>query len=85
VGDEPARQARRWVAVRRLLTVVAAAALTVGLYFCYLLQSRTQSANSDAVGQVLQAGTWSTTANWLLSGWAVSDVSFYTFEVPWTA
>ena len=82
VGDEPARQARRWVAVRRLLTVVAAAALTVGLYFCYLLQSRTQSANSDAVGQVLQGWDMVHNGNWLLSGWAVSDVSFYTFEVP---
>ena len=80
-GEETARPARRRAALRRLLTVVAAAALTVGLFWCYLLQSRTQSANSDAVGQVLQG--WDMLhGNWLLRGWALSDVSFYTFEVP---
>ncbi len=67
--------------MRRLLTVTAAATLTVGLFWCYLLQSRTQGANSDAVGQVLQG--WELVhGNLLLRGWALSDVSFYTFEVP---
>jgi hypothetical protein len=80
-GEETARPARRRAVLRRLLTVVAAAALTVGLFWCYLLQSRTQAANSDAVGQVLQG--WDMLhGNWLLRGWALSDVSFYTFEVP---
>jgi hypothetical protein len=81
-GDQAARPARRRAAVWRLLTVVAAAGLTVGLYFCYLLQSRPQSANSDAVSQVLQGWDMVHNGNWLLSGWAASDVSFYTFEVP---
>ena len=80
-GEETARPAHRRAALRRLLTVVAAAALTVGLFWCYLLQSRTQAANADAVGQVLQG--WDMLhGNWLLRGWALSDVSFYTFEVP---
>ena len=80
-GEETARPARRRAALRRLLTVVAVAALTVGLFWCYLLQSRTQAANSDAVGQVLQG--WDMLhGNLLLRGWALSDVSFYTFEVP---
>ena len=80
-GEEPARPGRRRAAVRRLLTVVAVAALTVGLFFGYLLQSRTQAANSDAVGMVLQG--WDMVhGNLLLRGWGLSDVSFYTFEVP---
>ena len=61
--------------------MVAVAALTVGLFWAYLLQSRTQSVNSDAVAQVLQ-GWEMLHGNLLLRGWALSDVSFYTFEVP---
>jgi hypothetical protein len=81
MGQKTARPAGRRAAVRRVLTVVAAAALTVGLFWCYLLQSRTQADNSDAVSQVLQG--WDMVhGNLLLRGWAVSDVSFYTFEVP---
>ncbi|MGD0704534.1 MAG: hypothetical protein ABSA02_32175 [Trebonia sp.] len=56
-------------------------AATFGLYWAYLLQSRTQAATSDSAGQVLQG--WAMVhGNWLLSGWYVSDVSFWTFEVP---
>ncbi len=80
-GEETARPARRRAVLWRLLTVVAAAALTAGLFWCYLLQSRTLGANADAGGQVLQG--WDMLhGNWLLRGWALSDVSFYTFEVP---
>ena len=79
-GDEPPRPVGRRAAAR-LLAVVAAVALTVGLFFCYLLQSRTQSVNSDAVGMVLQG--WDMFhGNLLLRGWIMADVSFYTFEVP---
>ena len=57
--------------------IVAAAALLR----CYLLQSRTTAVNSDAAGMVLQG--WDMMhGNVLLRGWFVSDVSFYTFEVP---
>ena len=80
-GEETARPARRRAALRRLLTIVAAAALSVGLFWCYLLQSRTQAANSDAVGQVLQG--WDMLhGNWLLRGWTLGDVTYYTTEIP---
>jgi hypothetical protein len=80
-GEATAQPTRRRVAARRLLTVVVAAALTVGLFWCYLLQSRTQAVNSDAAGMVLQG--WDLMhGNLLLRGWVLSDVSFYTFEVP---
>jgi hypothetical protein len=80
-GEETARPARGRAALRRLLTVVTVAALTIGLFWGYLLQSRTQAANSDASGMVLQG--WDLVhGNLLLRGWAMADVSFYTFEVP---
>ena len=47
----------------------------------YLRQSRTSGVNSDAAAQVLQG--WDMLhGNPLLRGWFLSDVSFYTFEVP---
>jgi hypothetical protein len=67
--------------VRRPVTVAAVAAVSFGLFWCYLLQSRTQGADSDSAGQVLQG--WDMVhGNLLLRGWVTSDVSFYTFEVP---
>ncbi len=57
-------------------------ALTFGLFWCYLLQSRTQGADADSAGQVLQGWDMVHNGNLLLSGWYVSDVSFWTFEVP---
>jgi hypothetical protein len=69
------------VAPVRLAAAVLAAAATAALFWCYLLQSRTQAANSDAAGMVLQG--WDMVhGNPLLRGWYLSDVSFYTFEVP---
>ena len=66
--------------------VVAAA--TVGwillglvLYSFYLHLSRTVPANSDGAGNVLQA--WDMLhGNPLLRGWVLSDVTFYTTELP---
>jgi hypothetical protein len=67
--------------VRRLGAVTAVAAVLFGLFWCYLLQSRTQGADSDSAGQVLQG--WDMMhGNLLLRGWVTSDVSFYTFEIP---
>ena len=67
--------------MRRLGTVTAVAAVLFGLFWCYLLQSRTQGADSDSAGQVLQG--WDMMhGNLLLRGWVTSDVSFYTFEIP---
>jgi len=67
--------------VRGLGAVTAVAAVLFGLFWCYLLQSRTQGADSDSAGQVLQG--WDMVhGNLLLRGWVTSDVSFYTFEIP---
>jgi hypothetical protein len=64
-----------------MLTVTAVGAVLFGLFWCYLLQSRSQGADSDSAGQLLQG--WDMLhGNLLLRGWGMSDVSFYTFEVP---
>ena len=53
----------------------------VVLFACYLRQSRTISVGSDGAAQALQA--WDLLhGNPLLHGWWVSDVSFYTTELP---
>ena len=58
-------------------TAVAAVALFAG----YLGQSRTVSVGSDGASQALQA--WDLLhGNLLLHGWWVTDVSFYTTELP---
>jgi hypothetical protein len=52
-----------------------------GLFFCYVTVSRTAPVNSDGASNALQA--WSMLhGNWLLHGWWLSDVSFYTTELP---
>jgi hypothetical protein len=62
--------------------VVAAWALGVVLAFCcYLRLARTQAVISDGASQALQA--WDMLhGNVLLHGWWLSDVSFYTTELP---
>jgi hypothetical protein len=81
VGEEQTRPTRRRTGAWRLAAVVAVAALTIGLFWAYLLQSRSQAANSDAAAQALQG--WDLVhGHLLLRGWYLSDVSFYTFEVP---
>jgi hypothetical protein len=68
---------RRAPLARALAAVIAAAAL----FACYLRQSRTVSAGSDGASQALQA--WDLLhGNPLLHGWWVTDVSFYTTELP---
>ena len=48
---------------------------------CYLLLARTRAVNSDGASQALQA--WDMLhGNWLLRGWSMTDVSFYTTELP---
>jgi hypothetical protein len=65
----------RWA----LLAALGAAA--VGLFLCYLRLSGTVPANSDGSDQALQA--WDMLhGNWLLHGWTVGDVSYYTTEIP---
>jgi len=83
-GEQPpgAPDPRRQSAARaRLSWAGALVVAAVALFWCYLLQSRTTAVNSDAASQVLQG--WDMMhGNILLHGWFVSDVSFYTFEVP---
>jgi hypothetical protein len=59
---------------------IAAAAAAV-LFFCYWRQSQSVPYSSDGAGNVLQA--WDILhGNLLLRHWWVSDVSFYTTELP---
>jgi len=51
------------------------------LFFCYLRQSQSVPVSSDGSGNILQA--WDMVhGNLLLRHWYVSDVSFYTTEIP---
>ncbi len=63
---------------------VARAAFALGgiaLFFAYLGQARTMPTMSDGASQALQA--WAMLhGNVLLAGWSMSDVSFYTTELP---
>ena len=71
------RGSRRRSAVWAAVTAVIAVALFAG----YLGQSRTVSVGSDGASQALQA--WDMLhGNPLLRGWWVTDVSFYTTELP---
>ena len=66
---------------RKAAVPAAIAAGTVVLFFCYLRQSLTVAPTSDGAANALQA--WDMLhGNVLLHGWALSDVSFYTTELP---
>jgi hypothetical protein len=69
---------------RRLCTALAAAGLAglgVLLFLAYLGESWTLPVNSDGAGNALQA--WQMLhSNLLLHGWILTDVSFYTTELP---
>ena len=68
---------RRRTAARAAGTFAAAGML----FACYLGQSRTVAAGSDGASQALQA--WDMLhGNPLLHGWWLTDVSFYTTELP---
>jgi hypothetical protein len=76
-GAAPSVLRRRAPLAWALGTVLAAAAL----FACYLRQSRTVSVGSDGASQALQA--WDLLhGNPLLHGWWLTDVSFYTTEIP---
>ena len=63
----------RWPAAIALAIVV--------LFLCYLRLSNTYPDNSDGADQALQA--WDMLhGNWLLQGWTIGDVSYYTTELP---
>jgi hypothetical protein len=65
----------------RRRAAVGAAVAAMALFAGYLAQSRTVSVGSDGASQALQA--WDMLhGNLLLHGWWVTDVSFYTTELP---
>src|SRR6266516_633689 len=76
--DRPERPALGARSLGRAAVVVLAAAV---LFVCYWRQSLTQPIRSDGAANALQA--WDMLhGNLLLHGWLLSDVSFYTTELP---
>jgi hypothetical protein len=76
---------RAGIRIRIRPAVVAADAIWlvagIALFTCYLHASRALPVNSDGASNVLQA--WAMLhGNPLLRGWQLSDVSFYTTELP---
>jgi hypothetical protein len=66
---------------RRTLAAIAIGAAAAGLFACYLRLSATFAAGSDGASNALEA--WDLLhGNWLLRGWTLTDVSFYTTELP---
>jgi hypothetical protein len=66
---------------RRWPTLAVWALGSVAALACYLRLAGTQAVNSDGAAQALQA--WDMLhGNLLLHGWTLSDVSFYTTELP---
>ena len=78
----PGRLGLPWFrAAHRPLIAAACAGAIVLLYVAYLAQSRSLGTDADGSGNVLQA--WDMLhGNLLLRGWWLSDVSFYTTELP---
>jgi len=73
-GDRPDRKGR-------LAWIGAYGAAAVVLFLCYLRVSGTQSTSSDGGSNALEA--WDMLhGNLLLHGWTLTDVSFYTTELP---
>jgi hypothetical protein len=69
----------RWA--RRVLAVAAWAVAAVVAVAVYFRLAATQAVNSDGSSQALQA--WDLLhGNVLLHGWVLTDVSFYTTEIP---
>ncbi len=74
-GPPPESRLRRWAGPGLL------SAACVVAFFCYLRMSMTVATNSDGASNALQA--WDMLhGNLLLHGWWLSDVSFYTTELP---
>src|ERR1700750_1752094 len=55
--------------------------VAVVLFIAYLRMSRTYPATSDGADQALQG--WDMLhGNWLLRGWTMGDVTYYSTEIP---
>ncbi|HWG01260.1 MAG TPA: hypothetical protein VG164_05365 [Trebonia sp.] len=68
----------RW---RRAVVAGGWALAAIGGFIVYFRLARTRAVNSDGASQALQA--WDLLhGNVLLHGWVLSDVSFYTTEIP---
>jgi hypothetical protein len=82
VGGDPRSPRRRPQAQGRRPLIALALVLVVALLFLgYLQVSRTYATNSDEANDLLMA--WDMLhGNVLLHGWYLSDVSFYTTELP---
>jgi hypothetical protein len=87
LADQPAADTARpaggagWLSRARLAWIGAYLAAGVVLFLCYLRVSGTQSISSDGGSNALEA--WDMLhGNLLLHGWTVTDVSFYTTELP---
>ena len=77
----PAPAVGTWSRRGRPAWVIGTVVVALALFTCYLRQSRTISVGSDGASQALQA--WDMFhGNPLLHGWWVTDVSFYSTELP---
>jgi len=80
-ADVTGQRASRARVVRRALAAIAVGGAAVGLFACYLRVSATFATGSDGASNALEA--WDLVhGNWLLRGWTLTDVSFYTTELP---
>ena len=80
-GGRLGRRSRRTWRDRRLWRVAAVAAGVVLLFFCAQREARQMGVQSDGAGMVLES--WAMLhGNLLLQGWHLTDVSFYTTELP---
>jgi len=80
-GTGEAPPARSWRKLAWWAWVAAYVVAGVALFLCYRRLSETQAVTSDGAANALQA--WDMLhGNPLLRGWTVSDVSFYTTELP---
>jgi hypothetical protein len=80
--DTPAEQPTiRRSRLPRWAWLAGLAVVAVVLFVCYVRLSGTIPDNSDGSDQALQASDM-LHGNWLLRGWTVGDVSYYTTEIP---
>jgi len=80
-GTDLAQRWRRWLTRERAIWIGGYLAAGIGLFFCFLWVSRTYQAPSDGASNALEA--WDIMhGNPLLRGWTLTDVSFYTTELP---
>jgi hypothetical protein len=72
---------RAWSRGQAAVRALVFAGAGVLLFLAYLSESRTLPVNSDGAGNALEA--WDMLhGNLLLHGWLLTDVSFYTTELP---